>query len=109
MGRALRSLLLFAGLSLWLGSAGAFCVSEIAYEYVMRGGEPTPEQTLPCCAASSRVAASVQKDGPVGAGKGLAAIGEAPAYNEGRPLLLGPAVSPLRWRAYCERCTRLLR
>ena len=92
-----------------MGSAGAFCVSEIAYEYVMRGGEPTPEQTLPCCAASSRVAASVQKDRPVGGGKCLAAIDAAPAYNEGRPPLLGAPSSPLRWRAYCERCARLLR
>ena len=109
MHRTLRSLLVFAVLSLWLGSAGAFCVADIAYEYVMRGGEPTPEQTLPCCAASSRIAASVQKDGPAGGAEGLAAACGAPAYNEGRLLLLGSTASPLRWRGYCERCVRLLR
>jgi hypothetical protein len=109
MGGALRSLLLLAGLSLWLGSAGAFCVSEIAYEYVMRGEEPTPERTLPCCAAASRVALPTQEDGPLDGRCASVANAAVPAFNEARPFVLGAVASPLRWRAYCERSSRLLR
>jgi hypothetical protein len=109
MGRALRSLLLFATLSFWLSSAGAFCVSEALYDYVMRSDEPAPEQTLPCCVAAGRLAASAPRDASPAHG-GVAASGDtARAFNEPAPLRDGPLVSPLRWRAYCERSLRLLR
>jgi hypothetical protein len=109
MRRALRSLLAFAALSLWLGSAAAFCVSDLAYEYVMRGEEPTSEWTLPCCAASSHVTPSAQKESPLDGRYGSAAGIAAPAFNEGRPVVAGDVASPLRRRSYCERSSRLLR
>jgi hypothetical protein len=109
MGRMLRSLLLASTLSLWLGSAGAFCVSEVAYEYVMRGEEPAPEQTLPCCSAAGQVTASAPKDLPIGGEAACASSDFAAGIDYVPRCVARDCRSPLRWRAYCERSSRLLR
>jgi hypothetical protein len=108
MGRMLRSLLLLATLSLWLTSAGAFCVSEVAYNYVMRGDEPAPGQSLPCCSAAARVTAAVQKAASLDGNGVAAAGGEATAFAPPRAGFVAVADSPLRWRSYCRRSARLL-
>ena len=92
---------------MWLSSAGAFCVSEAVYEYVMRGEEHAPEQTLPCCSAASHLTTAAQKDSPLDGDRAAVPTSVAPIFNARAEL---PAVrhSPMRWRSYCERSARLL-
>src|SRR6187455_1622231 len=108
MGKMLRSVLLVV-LGLWLSPAGAFCVSEVAYEYVMRGSDPAPEQSLPCCIASGVVAAPGHEDRPLQDRAPVRAPTVPAALDAPVRSIAGLAASPLRWRAYCERSSRLLR
>jgi hypothetical protein len=107
MGRVSRILLACAVLAFWAGPASAFCVAEAAYEYVMREEGPAPSQSLPCC-TSARAPASAPKDSSAaGCGGSLERGFIAAAIGGGASrLALG---SPLRWRSYCERSSRLLR
>jgi hypothetical protein len=108
--RALRSLLALVVLSLWLSpAAGAFCVSEIAYDYVMREDFPAPEQSLPCCAPSIGPFAAADKDRPIEGRAPSVARGNALPFVHPAPAPVGASPSPLRWRPYCERSSRLLR
>ena len=109
MGRSIRSLLLFGVLSLWLSSAGAFCVSEVAYDYVMREDGPAPEQSLPCCVASGALTAPLLQDRSSDGRSGHDARCLAAAYPATPSRSVAGTASPLRWRAYCERSSRLLR
>ena len=108
MGKVLRCLVLLATLGLWAGPSGAFCVSEVAYEYVMRGSDSPSEQSLPCCIAAGPVGAPGHEDRPIG-GRVPVRTTVAPAALDPCRSIAGPAASPLRWRAYCERSSRLLR
>jgi hypothetical protein len=103
-----RSFLLLATLLLWLPSAGAFCVSEVAYDYVMRGDEPTPAQSLPCCSAAADVTAAAPKSFFPGGSGAVACCGATPDFPEFRVTPLLGAGSPLPWRSYSERSARLL-
>lgn len=106
---ALRSLLAFALLSLWLSPAGAFCVSEFAYDYVMRDDSPAPEQSLPLAGASVAAFLGEERDRPL---EGRAPSTAQPLFSYRIHAVAAPSAAarlPLPWRPYCERSSRLLR
>ena len=106
--RTFKSLLAFAILSLWVSSASAFCVSDFAYDYVMRSDSPAPEQSLPCCIASAAPSMAIDKDSPL-EGRIASAGGDPLPLPRVAVPGFRSAPSPLRWRSYCERSSRLLR
>jgi hypothetical protein len=107
MGRVSRILLACAVLAFWAGPASAFCVADAAYDYVMREEGPAPSQSLPA-RAGSQVPASAPKDSSAAGCGACLEPGFIPGdiARDGERLSL---VSPLRWRSYCERSSRLLR
>lgn len=104
----LRRLLAFAFLALWFSPAGAFCLAEVAYEYVMRGEDPAPAQTLPGYAASP-LAAAAEKHRPLEVRvPPVGAAGPPASFHAVEHVANLPAVL-LPWRPYCARSSRLLR
>ena len=106
--RTVKSLVAFAILSLWVSSASALCVSDFAYDYVMRADSPAPAQSLPCCIASAEPFMAIDKDRPI-EGRIPSTGGDLPAFAHVAGPRLRPSPSPLRWLSYCKRSSRLLR